>query len=113
MYAIKQFKHNFFNPHIEKTCKEEIFREINNLRQLDHQNVAKIVDLVKHQNTPWVVIELCDGNLQNFIEENKGKQIPEDDILEIFAQIIRGLKYVHGVRQIMTTCYASIEQLYE
>ena len=36
-------------------------------------------------NAPVVVMELCDGNLHDFIDENKGKQIPEKDILEIFA----------------------------
>ena len=46
-------------------------------------------------NAPVVVIELCDGSLQDFIDENKGKQIPEKDILYIFAQICRGLKYIH------------------
>jgi hypothetical protein len=36
-------------------------------------------------NAPVVVIELCDGSLQDFIDENKGKKIPEKDILDIFA----------------------------
>jgi hypothetical protein len=30
-------------------------------------------------------MELCDGSLQDFIDENKGKQILEKDILYIFA----------------------------
>ncbi len=100
-------------------------------------------------------MELCDGSLQDFIDQNKGKKIPEKDVLLIFTQIIRALKYIHdkgvvhrdlkpgnilfknlgdkkiwiisdfgasvkndsklktSVRQVMTTSYASIEQLYE
>ena len=64
---------------------EEIFRDIGNLRQLNHDNVAKIVDLVKYQNNPVIVMELCDGSLKTFMNQNKGKQIPEKDIVEIFS----------------------------
>jgi serine/threonine protein kinase len=123
------------------------------LRQLNHPNIAKIVDLVKHNKVPVVVMELCDGSLQDFLDQNKGKQIPEIDILIIFKQICIALEYIHekgvvhrdlkpgnilfkkegdsivwkisdfgasvkndsklktSVRQVMTTSYASIEQL--
>ena len=40
-------------------------------------------------------MELCDGSLQDLIDENKGKYIPEKDILDAFAQICRGLAYIH------------------
>ena len=98
-------------------------------------------------------MELCDGSLQDFLDQNEGKQIPEKDILFIFKQICSALEYIHerglvhrdlkpgnilfkkegdiivwkisdfgasvkndsklktSVRQVMTTSYASIEQL--
>jgi hypothetical protein len=30
-------------------------------------------------------MELCDGNLKDFIDQNKGKKIPEKDILYIIS----------------------------
>ena len=46
-YAMKKFNYNFLDPYIDRAKKEEVFREIDNLRQLDHLNIAKIEDLVK------------------------------------------------------------------
>jgi hypothetical protein len=43
---MKKYKYNFLDPHIDDDFKEEVFREIDNLRKLDHQNIAKIEDLV-------------------------------------------------------------------
>ncbi len=125
------------------------------MRQLNHPNIAKIVDLVKHNKVPVIVMELCDGSLQDFLDQNKGKQILEKDIVYIFRQICGALEYIHekgfvhrdlnpgnilfkkegdrmvwkisdfgasvkndsklktSVRQVMTTSYASIEQLQE
>ena len=84
-YAIKKFKHNFLDANKDRFHREEIFREIDNLRQLSHPNVAKIVDLVKHNKIPVVVMELCDGSLEDYLIQNEGRQIPEKDIHEIFT----------------------------
>jgi serine/threonine protein kinase len=98
-YAMKIFDYNFLDPDIDRAEKEEVFREIDNLRELDHLNIAKIEVLVLKNNktgvdgkelclcdnSPVLVMELCEGSLQDFINQNKGKQIPEKDILFIFA----------------------------
>jgi serine/threonine protein kinase len=39
------------------------------LRQLRHPKIGKIFDLVNHSIASAVVLELCDGSLQDFIEE--------------------------------------------
>ena len=92
---MKKFKHNFLNPQIDRAVREEIYREIDNLRQLDHRNVAKIEDLVNFENSPVVVMKLCNGSLQDFIQNNNGIQIPEKDIVSIFTQICKALEYIH------------------
>ncbi len=40
-------------------------------------------------------MELCDGSLKTFMNQNKGKQIPEKDIVDIFSQICSALTYIH------------------
>jgi serine/threonine protein kinase len=60
---MKKFTYNFLDPHTDRAKKEEVFREIDNLRQLNHPNIANIVDLVLQNNAPVVVMELCDGSL--------------------------------------------------
>ncbi len=67
---MKSFKQDFFKVGIDPIFKEEIFREIDNLRQLDHPFIAKIVDIVKDKNGfPSVVMELCNGSLQDLIDK--------------------------------------------
>jgi len=62
-YAMKKFNYDFNSADVDRIHKEEVFREIDNLRQLDHPNIVKIEDLVKENKAPVVVIELCDGSL--------------------------------------------------
>jgi serine/threonine protein kinase len=81
---MKQFTYNFLDKNIDGAKREEVFREIDILRHINHPNIAKIEDLVKLNNAPVVVLELCDGSLQDYINQNKGKSIPESDILDIF-----------------------------
>ena len=67
---MKSFKQDFFKVGVDRVYKEEIFREIDNLRQLDHPYIAKIVDIVKDKNNiPSVVMELCNGTLQDLIDK--------------------------------------------
>ena len=67
---MKSFKTDFFKVGVDRIYKEEIFREIDNLRQLDHPYIAKIVDIVKDKNNiPSVVMELCNGTLQDLIDK--------------------------------------------
>ena len=40
-------------------------------------------------------MELCNGTLKDFIEQNEGKHIAEKDILNILEQICKALEYIH------------------
>ena len=73
-YALKQFQHNFLDRFIDPIHKEEIYREIDILRSLNDPLVVQMFDLVLDSgNLPSVVLELCDGSLQDLIEERKDK----------------------------------------
>ena len=72
-YAMKNFNYNFLDPNIDRAKKEEVFREIDNLRQLEHPNIVNIQDLVLQNNAPVVVMELCNGSLQDYIDKHKGQ----------------------------------------
>ena len=74
---MKQFNINFFDPQKPRDLKEGIFREIETLRKLNHQNILKIEDLVLVNNAPVIIVELCDGSLRDYIDQNQGKEIRE------------------------------------
>jgi serine/threonine protein kinase len=67
---MKKFTYNFLDNNIDRAKREEVYREIDILRHINHPNIAKIEDLVKLNNAPVVVLELCDGSLQDFINKN-------------------------------------------
>jgi serine/threonine protein kinase len=47
-------------------------------------------------NRPSIVLELCDGSLQDLINERKEKGFLEQEILLIIATIAKALKYIHS-----------------
>jgi serine/threonine protein kinase len=60
---MKKFNCNILDQSIDRAIREEAFRDINNLRKLNHPNIVKIEDLVKLKNSPVVIMELFDGSL--------------------------------------------------
>ncbi|KZS01511.1 Uncharacterized protein APZ42_001811, partial [Daphnia magna] len=85
-----------------KKCKikkgaEVVFeREIQTLSQLTHLFVIKYLDVVKLNDTKYMVIELCEGSLKQYVE-GKLEQIPQklDDKI-IISQVVHGLAYLHS-----------------
>jgi serine/threonine protein kinase len=69
---MKQFEINYLDPEKPRLDKEGILREIDTLRKLNHQNILKIEDLVLVNNAPVIVMQLCDGSLRDYIDQNKG-----------------------------------------
>ena len=45
-YVLKEFMHNFANKDTEQINKEQIYREIDNMRKLDHPLVVQMFDIV-------------------------------------------------------------------
>jgi serine/threonine protein kinase len=74
---MKIFEVNFLDPEKARDIKEGIFREIDIMRKLSHQNILKIEDLVLHNDSPVIIMELCDGNLEDYIKERKDEEISE------------------------------------
>ena len=63
------------------------------MRRLDSPLVVKIFDIVKDTNNlPSAVLELCDGSLQDLIEERKNEGFKEEEIREIIKSITKSVK---------------------
>jgi NIMA (never in mitosis gene a)-related kinase len=74
--------------------------EIDILQNLNHPNIIKFKEAFKC-NKPNrcinIITEYCEyGDLLHFIENQKGKFLSENFILDIFAQIVIGLNYIHN-----------------
>lgn len=57
-----------------------------------HENVVQILGHNIESNPPFIVLELCDGNLNDFA----GVNWPEEGLWQILSQISSGLAWIHS-----------------
>ena len=93
-FAIKEIHINKFN---EKQ-KQNILREREATKAVNCENVVKLIDVFEEKGNMYFVLEYVDGiNLEKFINNNRDLNIhiKEDKVINIFKQILKGLKCIH------------------
>ncbi|KAK4004534.1 hypothetical protein OUZ56_006268 [Daphnia magna] len=72
-------------------------REVQTLRQLNHLFVVKYLDLVENQSKKYIVMELCEGSLKDYVE-GKLERIPIDSLDDkiLISQVALGVAYIHS-----------------
>jgi len=85
-YAIKKI----YKKSEEKYIKL-VEREIEIMTKLNHKNIVKLYDKIYTEKHIFLIMELCDSDLNKYINEN---EIEENDIKYIMRQIIDVLKYI-------------------
>ena len=74
--------------------------EISILKEINHPNIIKLIDVKENSNYIFIILEYCNGgNLQSFLdkyvkENNKG--LPEEIVQYLMKQIIEAFKYLHN-----------------
>ena len=75
-------------------------RELQNLHNLDHPNIIKILDYLNNKTSHYIILEYCNGgNLADYVnkyKENYGKPLNEFFIQKILRQITPALEYMHS-----------------
>ena len=68
------------------------------MEKFSHRHVVKLYSSFYANNDMemFVIMELCDCDLETLIENRKGEKIPIDTVLEYCCQILSGVKYLHG-----------------
>jgi len=95
-FATKKIDRKFTqNP----KAKKYLDNEINILKEIDHPNIIKLIEV--HETTQYIylVMELCNGGglsdcLEDHIKKNKGP-FPEEVVQYLMRQIVSGLNYLH------------------
>ncbi len=70
-----------------------VAHEARAMARLNHPNVATVFDAGAHDGVHWLAMELLPGGtLRRWLREPRGV----DEVLEVFAQIARGLAHAHA-----------------
>ena len=71
-------------------------QDLDRLLKLDHQNVIRLLDVEKIQNTVWMVMPLCElGDLNTFYR-TRSREVSQETSVNIMKQIASGIKYLHS-----------------
>jgi serine/threonine protein kinase len=81
---------------VKKICKiisqEYLDNEISIMKKINHPNIAKLYDVVYHNNKVYIMMEYCNGgDLSKYISKNK-----KGNDHKFFHEIIEGIKYLHS-----------------
>ncbi|KZS17816.1 putative Serine/threonine-protein kinase 33 [Daphnia magna] len=76
--------------------KNSFDREIATLSHLNHLFIIKYLDVVEMDDKKYMVMELCEGSLKEYVE-GKLEQIPQNSLDDkiIISQLALGLAYIH------------------
>lgn len=94
--AIKSIPKNTTDESGEKNFR----RELQNLHNLKHPNIIKILDYLNNKNTHYIILEYCNGGnlheyVSKYIKKNKAP-LNEFFIQKILKQIAPALEFMHS-----------------
>ena len=74
--------------------KDDVKREIENLKKINNRNIVKAYDFFEENNTIYSVMEYIEGvDLEEYLENNS---FNEDKAMDLLEQLIDGLKEIHN-----------------
>lgn len=94
--ALKKIKLDVQNEGIPSTA----IREIALLREIEHENIVQLLDVVSTETQLQLIFQFMDKDLREFIDEHKTKnsQLQKMHIKSIMFQILRGVADCHAKR---------------
>jgi len=90
--AMKKFKRKY------STWEDAVGNpEVKALIQLQHPNIVKLKEVIRHDNTLYMMFELLDMDVYKLIKGRRNAKTPFNDgeVRKMMFQIVQGLAYVH------------------
>ncbi|KAA8534588.1 hypothetical protein F0562_032153 [Nyssa sinensis] len=75
-----------------------IIREISILREMEHSNIVRLLDVVNNEGTVYLVLEYMDLDLSKFIKNHPQLAENPHTVKTFLHQILSGLSYCHSNR---------------
>lgn len=92
LVAVKSFNKNRL---ASENAKKKIFHETNLMKNLKHNSIVKIFEVLESQKYILIILEyVCGGDLLSFVR--KRTKLNETTAKFIFRQIMEALQYIHS-----------------
>ena len=83
--------------HDDEGIPSTAIREISLLKEIDHNNVCPLKNLVYSENRLWLIFDFLDKDLKKYMD-CFGKPLPKDQVKSFTYQMIRGVAECHAKR---------------
>lgn len=96
-YAAKFIKKRRLSSSRRGVSREEIEREVNILREIQHSNIITLHDIFENKTDVILILELVSGGeLFDFLAEKES--LTEEEATQFLKQILDGVYYLHSKR---------------
>uniref|UniRef100_A0A1A8PZJ6 non-specific serine/threonine protein kinase n=2 Tax=Nothobranchius TaxID=28779 RepID=A0A1A8PZJ6_9TELE len=96
-YAAKFIKKRRLSSSRRGVSREEIEREVNILREIEHSNIITLHDIFENKTDVILILELVSGGeLFDFLAEKES--LTEEEATQFLKQILDGVQYLHVKR---------------
>uniref|UniRef100_A0A8C7MT19 non-specific serine/threonine protein kinase n=1 Tax=Oncorhynchus kisutch TaxID=8019 RepID=A0A8C7MT19_ONCKI len=96
-YAAKLIKKRRLSSSRRGVSREEIEREVNILREIQHSNIITLHDIFENKTDVILILELVSGGeLFDFLAEKES--LTEEEATQFLKQILDGVYYLHSKR---------------
>ena len=97
--AVKTYRIQKLDQEFGRFGRDGLLNEIqlhSDSSKLKHSNIVEFYGHAKDHRFAYLFFELCDGTLEQYIEERGGK-LSESEARKFGAQILEGLRALHGL----------------
>lgn len=63
------------------------------MKKVNHRNIVNLFDVFQTNNNMYIITEICDYDLYNYLKEKR--KLQEDEAIIFLKQIMKGLKYLN------------------
>uniref|UniRef100_A0AAY5KWR3 Protein kinase domain-containing protein n=1 Tax=Esox lucius TaxID=8010 RepID=A0AAY5KWR3_ESOLU len=96
-YAAKFIKKRRLSSSRRGVSREEIEREVNILKEIQHSNIITLHDIFENKTDVILILELVSGGeLFDFLAEKES--LTEEEATQFLKQILDGVQYLHSKR---------------
>ena len=69
--------------------------EVKALRSLSHPNIVKLYEVIRSDNSLYLVFEFIEKNLYQ-VTKKRATHFSESEVQSIMYQTLKGVKYIHS-----------------